>query len=109
MIGKVFGKWTIIDFAGLDAYKNRLVVVKCHCGIERKVRLTVLKQGKSKSCHCADKPSTRPITVDTRSPEYSAWSHMIQRCTNTNDVAYKDYGGRGITVCTRWRIFKNFL
>lgn len=33
---------------------------------------------------------------------------MIQRCYNLNDKAYKDYGGRGISVCERWHIFENF-
>jgi hypothetical protein len=27
---------------------------------------------------------------------------MKQRCSNPNDPAYKDYGARGITVCSRW-------
>jgi hypothetical protein len=34
---------------------------------------------------------------------------MLQRCTNPNYPQYADYGGRGITVCKRWRVFKNFL
>lgn len=34
---------------------------------------------------------------------------MIQRCTNPNNPAYKNYGGRGIKVCARWRKFENFL
>lgn len=35
---------------------------------------------------------------------------MIQRCTNPNDKRYKNYGGRGITVCKRWRnSFEKFL
>ena len=34
---------------------------------------------------------------------------MIQRCTNPKDRSYHNYGGRGITVCIRWRIFENFL
>jgi len=34
---------------------------------------------------------------------------MIQRCTNENDAGYKNYGGRGIRVCERWRKFENFL
>lgn len=37
------------------------------------------------------------------SPEYGIWAHMIQRCTNPNHPAWKNYGGRGITVCERWR------
>jgi hypothetical protein len=34
---------------------------------------------------------------------------MLQRCNNQNFHQYKDYGGRGITVCERWRKFENFL
>src|SRR5450755_1112777 len=36
-------------------------------------------------------------------PEYNAWRNMIQRCTNPNATGWKDYGGRGITVCDAWR------
>jgi hypothetical protein len=34
---------------------------------------------------------------------------MKQRCNNPNSTHYKYYGGLGITVCERWRYFKNFL
>jgi hypothetical protein len=35
---------------------------------------------------------------------------MIQRCTNKKTKAYKNYGGRGITICTGWlRSFETFL
>jgi hypothetical protein len=40
---------------------------------------------------------------------YVSWRSMIQRYYNPNFKFYKDYGGRGITVCSRWRQFKNFL
>lgn len=33
----------------------------------------------------------------------------MQRCTNPNVEAYKNYGGRGITVCKRWESFSNFV
>ena len=43
-------------------------------------------------------------------PEYRAWSAMKTRCFNVRARSYKDYGGRGITVCPYWRIsFENFL
>lgn len=34
---------------------------------------------------------------------YKTWAAMIQRCTNENSTAWPYYGGRGITVCARWR------
>lgn len=34
---------------------------------------------------------------------------MIQRCTNPKHKQYKDYGGRGIFICSEWFNFKNFL
>ncbi len=45
-----------------------------------------------------------------QSPTYNSWQAMIQRCTNPNATYYYLYGGRGITVCERWRSsFVSFL
>jgi len=44
-----------------------------------------------------------------RTPEYGTWVRMIRRCTDPNLKHYKDYGGRGISVCERWRVLDNFL
>jgi hypothetical protein len=43
------------------------------------------------------------------SPEYQSWENMLARCSNPHSPAYPDYGGRGITVCERWKNFANFL
>ncbi len=40
---------------------------------------------------------------------YRRWKHMLARCTNPKNKHYKNYGGRGIKVCERWRKFENFL
>jgi hypothetical protein len=42
-------------------------------------------------------------------PMYGAWSGMVNRCTNPNHTSFARYGGIGITVCDRWRDFRNFL
>lgn len=47
-------------------------------------------------------------------PCYCVWSGMVARCHNENTQFYSEYGGRGITVCDRWREsegkgFLNFL
>lgn len=40
---------------------------------------------------------------------YGIWEGIIQRCTNPNAPFFNYYGGRGITICDRWRVFTNFL
>lgn len=43
-------------------------------------------------------------------PIYTTWKTMKSRCYNVNSPKYKDYGGRGITVCDRWmKDFRLFL
>jgi len=41
--------------------------------------------------------------------EYRCWANMKQRCTNKRNAVYPHYGGRGISVCKRWDLFKNFF
>lgn len=54
-----------------------------------------------------------PVTKDfhglTESRPYRIWKGMIVRCTNQRNHAFPYYGGRGITVCERWRSFSNFI
>ena len=44
-----------------------------------------------------------------RSPTYNSWRMMIARCYLTTQHNYPNYGGRGISVCDRWRSFLHFL
>jgi hypothetical protein len=49
-------------------------------------------------------------TPKSRTPEYNAWINMRRRCINASHPQFKDYGGRGITVCDRWlHSFDSFL
>jgi hypothetical protein len=40
----------------------------------------------------------------SKSPLYAVWAGMKQRCVNPNHIAFRHYGGRGITVCDRWAV-----
>lgn len=42
------------------------------------------------------------------SREYKSWHGMKQRCLNPNNIGYRYYGGRGVTICERWMRFENF-
>lgn len=43
-------------------------------------------------------------------PEYTAWTDMLARCGHGSGAGHKDYAGRGIKVCERWRAsFLDFL
>lgn len=45
----------------------------------------------------------------SHTPEHNAWQAMRGRCLNPRNRRYHRYGGRGITICERWRDFANFL
>jgi hypothetical protein len=50
--------------------------------------------------------SRRALACECYRATHNSWRKMIERCTNKNHDQYKDYGGRGVTVCKSWR--KNF-
>lgn len=74
----------------------------CDCGNETIVRGSNLKSGAVKSCGCQlwKNPSSTHRMSKTRI--YGIWSSMRQRCSNKNLPSYKNYGGRGISVCDEW-------
>jgi len=51
----------------------------------------------------------KPTHGMSRHPVYTgSWVGMKQRCLNPNAANYYCYGGRGIKICKRWLLFKNF-
>jgi len=52
--------------------------------------------------------STRRVSVERDPRTYQSYMAMKQRCRNPKSASYKDYGGRGITVCERWAVPKGF-
>ncbi len=110
--GKKFNQLTVIRIDGKDAWGKYRWLCQCACGNKTTVIATHLKNGHTKSCGCLAKHNRKThghLCNRKMSTTYNSWSHMIQRCTNIRNKDYDCYGGRGITVCKRWRKFENFL
>jgi hypothetical protein len=91
---------------------------KCDCGNFSHKDSANLRNGISRSCGCLQIDLTisrqtthgcSPADWTKHTPEYRCWQNMIARCVNPNRRDYKHYGGRGISVCERWRKFEAFL
>lgn len=44
-----------------------------------------------------------PVHGQWKSRTYKSWESAKQRCYYKSDIGYARYGGRGITMCDRWR------
>ncbi len=107
-----FGKLTVLKRA--ENSKNGLVrlLCRCDCGKEKIVQYGNLKNGHTQSCGCLNiekiiQRSTKHGHYNDKT--YQSWKSIIQRCTNQSYNYWKDYGGRGITVCKRWSGKNGFI
>ena len=108
LTGQKFGRLTVILQSGKGVYSNVLWLCKCDCGNEITVKSNSLNTNHTKSCGCLQRDQVTTHGM-TKSPEYSVWHGMLQRCSNPNNDSYAYYIGRDITVCDRWiNSFENF-
>ena len=117
LVGKIYGFLTVVGiaepFIASTGYPVKAMLCRCQCGIEKRVRCSHLTDGRVSSCgSCAKKArikhgNARRNTVFPRT--YRIWRAMVRRCTDEGFKGWPKHGGRGITVCERWRDFNNFL
>lgn len=77
----------------------------CECGTAKLVESSHLKSGAVISCGC----SKRSRSGASSHPLYNVWRNMVRRCQSPGDKQFKDYGGRGVFVCSRWMSPENFF
>lgn len=110
--GTVFNDWTVIsECDGIG--KDRRFLCRCVCGKEKPCFLHLLRSGSTRGCGCKrnkenkERETTHGLSY---SKEYYAWRAMHWRCDEHCDKeTYKNYGGRGIKVCDRWKSFELFI
>lgn len=106
--GKRFGILTVLEHTGYCNNKA-LWKCKCDCGNTIEVVGSNLRNGNTKSCGCLhndelSERNKRLLTTHgkTNTRLYTIWTDMKMRCNNPNDISYKLYGERGISVCDEW-------
>jgi hypothetical protein len=103
LIGKRFGRLLVIAYAG-----GRKWSCVCDCDARSIIDARSLRRGDTKSCGCLRRDRlTKHGMCGT--PEYQSWRGMRKRCFDPGQVYYKDYGGRGITICEEWLSFEGFF
>lgn len=91
---------------------KRSAVFRCECGKSDIYIVSAVSCGKTKSCGCliVDVLKKRNTTHGmNRTPTHNSWRGMVERCTIETHASYARYGGVGIEVCERWKVFEHFL
>jgi predicted small secreted protein len=112
LTGHKFNMLTILGLGERNSFNQIQWNCLCDCGVVKLVSSGSIKPGKTKSCGCFNKANLKKLAFKhgmKNTPEYESWCGMKKRVYNKNDKRYYDYGGRGITVCDRWKdSFVNF-
>ena len=111
--GRRYGRLVVLERAANDKHQKAMWLCQCDCGNQIIVRGGTLRSGQQKSCGCYNKELQANFKgrykhggKDTRL--YTIWKVMRQRCFNPHTTNYKNYGGRGITICEEWNDFSRF-
>ena len=109
LLGLKFERLTVVERAPNSKTGQAYWHCECKCGSASVVRGAHLMSGRITSCGCYSREFHTSHGL-YRTPEYRAYYNMIKRCEYENDVAYADYGMRGIKVCHIWReSFERFI
>ena len=107
--GLKFGRLTAIKPAGRKG-RESLWQCSCECGKECVAQLNNLRSGNTTSCGCHGRSFKHGhARAGAQSSEYRSWYAMRQRCTYRKHSEWALYGGRGIKICERWKMFESFL
>lgn len=106
VVGQRFGRLVVLECLETKSHGSRFQRCRCDCGNIKDVPISYLKSGHTRSCGCMALEAHRKHGL-SQSRLYNIHQKMIDRCYRPSIFAYKDYGGRGITVCDEWR--KDFM
>ena len=115
LVGSRFGR--LLAKQRIRKNNQTSYLCECDCG-QTTIVLHGNLRGRShtQSCGCLQRERTSAASLthgesrSPRTPEYQSWADMIKRCEEPTFITFKNYGGRGIKVCKRWReSYERFL
>jgi hypothetical protein len=116
LVGSHFGRLTLLAVGeertvGQKGRHARFCPFRCDCGQEILLRWDDVRSGRTMSCGCHRSNASaerRRTHGDSTAQLYKCWRGMCERCTYARHRDYKNYGGRGITVCDEWQEYPQF-
>lgn len=111
LVGKQFGRLTVLEQNGRTKDRHILWKCECDCGNITNVSSRDLKSGHTKSCGCLQKDVISTIRFkhgDRDGRLYSVWKTMKKRCENENYKSFQWYGAKGVSVCEEWQDYITF-
>lgn len=110
--GKTFGRLLVMSKAPNRGSRTAWNCV-CECGCSIVSTGNLLVSGHTKSCGCIRKEIAgaryRTHGFGYECKEYRSWNAARKRCLTKSNQAYKNYGALGVSMCSRWDSFDNFL
>ncbi len=103
LTGQRFERLLVVKRSGYIGERTSWECI-CDCGEKVNITSNALKSKNTKSCGCYSyEQLMNRITTHGKSniPEYRIWQGIIDRCINSNNYSYHNYGGRGVGVCCR--------
>lgn len=106
MLGRKFGRLTVLERGPTDRNRERTYICACDCGnLTPPIKGSNLRRGTSRSCGCLQADRVRETSRKhgmSHTRIYKVWAGMKDRCTRPGANRYHRYGGRGIKVCREW-------
>jgi hypothetical protein len=111
--GERFGRLIVIAQTDQrSSGRSYIYECRCDCGETVWASTPSLRRGEKRSCGCL----AREVRISAKTTHglyghrlYKTWNNMRQRCLNPQHPAYLSYGGRGITIDSRWDDFAAFV
>ena len=98
LTGQRYGRVVVVSLIPEISGEKKKWLCHCDCGNDKSILALHLRSGHTQSCGCIGTKHG-----ERKNPAYWSYVSMLKRCYNTKHNAYKNYGGRGIAVCKRWR------